>query len=415
MDDAFERFAPLSEEEKTVGFSAASTSNAHEEEGKLVSPIPSDAPAPPETHRALGKPSQLWTYRDGSGETLFYVCRFDPVGERKTFQPLSLWRDASGALRWLWKSVPAPRPIYGLDRLAANPGAPVVFCEGEKAADAAALIFPKSVCITSAGGCKAEATANFEPLAGRRVLIWQDADEPGEEYAGEVARILHALGCDVSLIDAVALASMAPDGGQREPEKGFDAANAVEEWRDLGALRKAALGLAKPFEARPEYVSWGSFKMDAKGLTTEGTKGRGKNTTTETIWIASAFEVIGACRDPNGRNWGKWLRWRDGDGRVHTRHVADAALQGDPSALCGGLADEGLSINRNQQRLFLTYLSGCDVEGRVTIVHRTGWHDIGGHQVFVLPTETIGPNGSERVILDASAVGPYKARGTLKD
>ena len=38
-----------------------------------------------------------------------------------------------------------------------------------------------------------------------------------------------------------------------------------------------------------------------------------------------------------------------------------------------------------------------------------------GHQVFVLPAETIGPKGSEQVILDASAVGPYEARGTLKD
>lgn len=37
----------------------------------------------------------------------------------------------------------------------------------------------------------------------------------------------------------------------REPVKGWDAANAVEEWRDLGALRKAAHGLAKPFEAGP--------------------------------------------------------------------------------------------------------------------------------------------------------------------
>ena len=99
------------------------------------------------------------------------------------------------------------------------------------------------------------------------------------------------------------------------------------------------------------------------------TKGKGDNATAETVWIASAFEVIGACRDPHGRGWGKWLRWRDADGRVHTRHVADAALQGDPSAFCGGLADEGLSINRNQQRLFLTYLSGCNVEGRVT--HRS--------------------------------------------
>jgi hypothetical protein len=101
--------------------------------------------------------------------------------------------------------------------------------------------------------------------------------------------------------------------------------------------------------------------------------------------------------------------------RARTRHVADAALQGDPSALCGGLADEGLSINRNQQRPFLTYLSGCNVKGRVTIVHRTGWHEIGGHQVFVLPAETIGPKGSEQVILDASAAGPYEVRGTLKE
>jgi hypothetical protein len=30
--------------------------------------------------------------------------------ERKQFLPLSFWREPSGALRWLWKAVPAPRP-----------------------------------------------------------------------------------------------------------------------------------------------------------------------------------------------------------------------------------------------------------------------------------------------------------------
>jgi putative DNA primase/helicase len=131
----------------------------------------------------------------------------------------------------------------------------------------------------------------------------------------------------------------------------------MAEWKDIAALRRAAAGLAKPYEPGPQFVSWGNFAMDAKkGLTTEVTKRKGDNAAAETIWIASTFEVIGACRDPHGRGWGKWLRWRDGDGRVHTRHVTDAALQGDPSALCGGLADEGLRINRNQQRPFLTYL-----------------------------------------------------------
>ena len=161
-----------------------------------------------------------------------------------------------------------------------------------------------------------------------------------------------------------------------------------------------------------EFVSWGEFTMDAKGLTTSKV---GKNgATAGKEWIASAFEVLGACRDPHGCGWGLWLRWKDPDQRIHTHHVTNAALQGAASALCGGLADEGLRINPNQQRAFRTYLAGCNVTGRVTIVRRTGWHDIDGHRVFV-PDETIGPKGSERVILNASAAGPYEARGSLAD
>ena len=49
------------------------------------------------------------------------------------------------------------------------------------------------------------------------------------------------------------------------------------------------------------------------------------------------------------------------------------------------------------------------------IVSRTGWHDIGGRSAFVLPGETVGPRGGERVILDAAAHGPYEARGTIED
>jgi putative DNA primase/helicase len=237
MDEFDDRFEPLTESERAA---AQAGDDAPKDDGECVMPVPSDAPPVPDAHPGLGKPSCRWPYRDAAGRLLFEVWRFDPVGKRKIFLPLSLWRDASGALRWLWKSVPAPRPLYGLDRLAAMPDAPVVVCEGEKTADAAALTFPKSACITSAGGCKAEAKANFEPLAGRRVLIWPDADEAGATYAASVAGILHALGCEVSIIDAVALASLAPGGGTREPVKGWDAANATEEWRDLGALRTAA-------------------------------------------------------------------------------------------------------------------------------------------------------------------------------
>ncbi|PZR80851.1 MAG: hypothetical protein DLM68_18775, partial [Hyphomicrobiales bacterium] len=405
------KFAPLTPQERAA---VDATSRDKEGEGECVLPVPADAPPKPTTHSKWGGVSSgRWPYLDASGALLFEVWRFDkPDG--KEIRPLSLWR-VSGRLAWRWKAVPEPRALYNLDKLSARPGASVIICEGEKSADAAAKIFRKSVATTSPGGSQAALKADWAPLAGRTVLIWPDADEPGSKYAEQVAAILGALGCEVSIIDAVALAGMAPDGSQREAVKGWDAADASGEWQDLDALREAAAGLAKPFEPGPQFVSWGDFTMSTDGLATEVTKGKGENAPVQTVWIASAFEVIGACRDPHGRGWGKWLRWRDADERIHTRHVADAALQGDPSALCGGLADEGLSINRNQQRPFLTYLSGCNVKGRVTIVHRTGWHDIGGHQIFVLPAEIIGPKGSERVILDASAAGPYEARGTLKD
>ena len=44
---------------------------------------------------------------------------------------------------------------------------------------------------------------------------------------------------------AVALASLRPDCGNREPEKGWDAADAAAEWENLDALRRAAHELAK--------------------------------------------------------------------------------------------------------------------------------------------------------------------------
>ncbi len=171
-------------------------------------------------------------------------------------------------------------------------------------------------------------------------------------------------------------------------------------------------------DAGPNFVSWGKFKMTAKSLTCPKKPGGGSEREEQEPgeeWISAPFEIIGACRDPSGRGWGKWLRWRDKDGRPHSRHVADAALHGDRSALCGGLADEGLTINRSQHQALVTYLSGASVKGRVTIVQRTGWHEIGERSVFVLPAETIGPRGIEPVILDAPAVSSYEARGTLQD
>lgn len=165
------------------------------------------------------------------------------------------------------------------------------------------------------------------------------------------------------------------------------------------------------------FISFGSFTMDEhNGLTKMMRVPNGKSTASEPRWISAPFEVLGACRDPHGRAWGKQIQFRDGDGRVHRKHVADAALQVEPASLCALLADSGLRINRSKQSVFAEYLSGVAVGSRVTVVQRTGWHEVGGAHVFVLPHETLGaPDLEERVTLDVAAQGPYEAKGRLED
>jgi putative DNA primase/helicase len=186
----------------------------------------------------------------------------------------------------------------------------------------------------------------------------------------------------------------------------------AEEMRDcLEAKNANGNGNGADHSIRAEsspsgHISWGDFKMDRKGLTQEIRKSGGDKT--EKVWLSAAFEILGACRDPQGSSWGKFPRWLDDDRRVHQRHISDAALQGDAGALCAALAGDGLKVNRDKQRAFATYLSGAIVEECVTLVSRTGWHEVNGQQVFVLGTETIGPVGSETVILDAAAVGKYE-------
>jgi putative DNA primase/helicase len=203
VDDAFD-FSPLSDlERKTAAQEVAldvepTAGNA----AAVVLPVLCDAPHPPVSHHRFGTPTATWTYANADRALLFYVARFDAPGEPKQFLPLSLWRSAKG-LTWRWKAVPAPRPIYGLDQLAGRPDAPVLISEGEKSCEAARFIFDDHVVVTSPGGSGAADKADWTPLAGRKVTIWPDNDEPGAKYAAAVASILTSLGCEVALLTSL--------------------------------------------------------------------------------------------------------------------------------------------------------------------------------------------------------------------
>jgi putative DNA primase/helicase len=136
-------------------------------------------PAPP-----LPRGKQFWQYSSD-----FYVVRKDkPDGDKDI---LPLWWDGSS---WKWKAPPAPRPLYGKRQLTLKPNAPVLVVEGEKAADAAASLFPQAVVITWPSGCKAAGKADWSPLAGRKVTLWPDADAVGRDAMAKLAIRLLKLG-----------------------------------------------------------------------------------------------------------------------------------------------------------------------------------------------------------------------------
>ncbi|KAB2660607.1 MAG: AAA family ATPase, partial [Verrucomicrobia bacterium] len=62
--------------------------------------------------------------------------------------------------------------------------------EGEKTADAGRRLLPGWVVLTWPGGAKAVAKADWEPLKGRAVTIWPDADDPGFTAAQKIAGFL---------------------------------------------------------------------------------------------------------------------------------------------------------------------------------------------------------------------------------
>ena len=142
----------------------------------------------PKSHN--GKPLvHAWTYFAMDGEPFGFVARYQDAGGKKDIVPFFKPNGAT----WVAGIALNPRPLFGLEKLAACPKDKAVFIvEGEKSA--AALQSIGIAAVSSLGGSQAAKQADWTQLNGcEMAYLLPDNDLAGEHYMQDVYRALMTL------------------------------------------------------------------------------------------------------------------------------------------------------------------------------------------------------------------------------
>ena len=433
----------------------------------LVPSILEDVPVIPERYKVLDigdesvKMSCAWAYRDKCGKVLFYVQRFDTKAGKKQFRPLTFFKTEL-EIKWNRKAPVEPRPIYGLDRLAARPEADVMVCEGEKPTDAATRLFPSVVAVTSMNGAQSPEKTDWSVLAGRSIILWGDFDEPGKSYITAVEKLVVATGGEVKhAIRSEWFLQMGNELGiKREAlPVGWDAADAelegftADKIQSLLDLKNNSQGDNMLFGLTPsqeiskvEGVGKNNndnmqqeavaaerraqvrelFK-DSEFNVFENRKGfkngvywqepfREDDVPKPAILLCSPLIIVAETRDTDQSNWGRLLAWLDNDGHAHSWACPVEILAAtDTAEFRRELVRNGLTIatNSKARQKLVDYVLGFKPQSpdRVRCVTKTGWHG----DIYVLANRVYGKQEGESMIYQGATNGDYSSGGTLVD
>ncbi|WP_338473893.1 DUF927 domain-containing protein [Pseudomonas sp. MS646] len=412
-----------------------------------IQPIPVEAMNKcPAKHRQHGAPSKVWIYRDAQGQPLMALYRFDLGPDedgkpRKVFAPLTWCQRADGqTTQWRWQGLLDPRPLLHLDELSQRLDAPVVLCEGEKAADAAAELMPSYVATCWPNGSNSWHKADLTPLKGRSILLWPDNDSSGQNCMEAVAEKLREIGA--ASVQAIAL-----DVFKRKPtlkngkptfakgaqwDDGDDAADALAKgWTPahLAELERTGelLGSApapapagevetkaqpktkRPTKSKNDLLP-GGFRLTPEGVFYSGDDGEARP-------VCSPLEILARTRDDKGHNWGLLVEFDDPDGEKKRWNIPARNMTGDfGKDVLGPLVDMGLRLpgtrsGRNARNDLQSYLQGFDSTERARLVTRLGWHG----PAYLLPDQQIGNSHEHLFFCDAGAqLPPISEAGTLE-
>ena len=420
-------------------------------EWSSIQPIPAEAMNKcPTKHRQHGVPSKVWIYRDAQGQPLMALYRFDLAPDedgkpKKVFAPLTWCQRTDGQTKqWRWQGLPDPRPLLRLDELVQRADAPVVLCEGEKAADAAAELMPGHVATCWPNGSNSWHKADLTPLKGRDILLWPDNDVSGTTCMETVADKLREIGAASVRVIALEVFKRKPTlkngaadfakGGQWDD--GDDAADALangwtaphltklESSGELFGLvaeksepeqakanpePKAKAAAKRPSKPKNDLMP-GGFRLTSEGVFYAGDDGEARP-------VCSPLEILARTRDDKGQNWGLLVEFDDPDGAKKRWNIPARTMTGDfGKDVLGPLVDMGLRLagsrsGRNARNDLQSYLGGFDSAQRARLVTRMGWHD----SAFLLPEQQVGAHSEHLHFYEAgSQLPPISEAGTLE-
>lgn len=408
-------FAPLSPDEIALADSPAPKAG----EKLPIVPVPDDAPAMQFRHPKFGEPVKAWPYHDPEARLIGYVARFDYVDDAgkpaKDYLPITYCDLGKGRRGWRAKGFPEPRPLYGLPGIVTRADTPIIVAEGEKAADAAAILFPEMTATTPPHGAKSPHKADWSAVAGRTVIIATDNDDAGQQFGDKVCELARAAG-------AAAVLHLPPDrlgawvwmDGEKTLRegvipKGWDIADAIEEGWTAEAVAKlkgdpAFLPTYRDAEERetlrrvaagePEELTRWPFRVVANGVE-KRIERADKETgliTVEWKWFCSLLEVVAETRSTDSEDWGRLLRVTDRDARTKEWAMPMSMLAGDGTAYRERLLSLGLIMapGRFARDALHEYISTARPELKARCVNRLGW----GSRAFVLPRQTFGDSAN---------------------
>lgn len=180
---------------------------------------------------------ESYDYHDERGKLLYQVVRWEPKGfsQRRPKVDVPQGRDD-----WDWNMEGVRRVLYHLPELVANRNDPnpraVWIVEGEK--DVLSMAEINLLATTNSGGAGKWDQSFSEVLAGLRVFIIPDNDDPGIEHANYISSSLSGIAASVKIVEL-------PDLAEKED---------VSDWIARGHGREDLIGLAISKRSIPETI-----------------------------------------------------------------------------------------------------------------------------------------------------------------